>query len=64
MAQPEDNHAFLVYVEDHDEPGAGNDKFWIQIDGGISMNSGSEDNTELLKGGNIAVPHSAASTRN
>jgi hypothetical protein len=64
MAQPEDNHAFLVYVEDHDEPGAGSDKFWIQIDGGISMNSGSEDNTELLKGGNIVVPHSAASTRN
>jgi hypothetical protein len=62
MEQPEDNHAFLVYVEDHDEPGAGKDEFWIQIDGGISMNSRSGDNTEQLSGGNIVVPHSAAST--
>jgi hypothetical protein len=62
MEQPEVNHEFVVYVEDHDEPGTGNDEFWIQIDGGISMNSGSEDNTELLRGGNIVVPHSAALT--
>lgn len=25
------NHTFVAYVEDHGEPGAGTDRFWLEI---------------------------------
>jgi hypothetical protein len=61
---PEGNHVFLVYVEDHGEPGQGVDQFWIEVrdkDGNVitvmSMGRPATDWTETLGGGNIVVPH-------
>jgi hypothetical protein len=58
------NHQFIVYVEDHAEPGAGADRFWIEIadrDGNViavsSMDREAADNAVTLGGGNIVVPH-------
>jgi hypothetical protein len=58
------NHRFLVYVEDHGEPGAGVDRFWLEVrdrDGavllGLSMSEPATDNAHTLEGGNIVVPH-------
>jgi len=31
MTEPEGNHSFLAYVEDHDEPGTGIDRFWLEV---------------------------------
>jgi hypothetical protein len=63
-AEPEGNHSFVVYVEDHGEPGRGVDQFWIEVfdrDGDVisqaSMDRDATDNTETLQGGNIVVPH-------
>jgi hypothetical protein len=60
----EGNHEFLVYVEDHGEPGAGADQFWIELhdkNGNVvavlSMGRDAVDNAETLGGGNIHVPH-------
>ena len=53
----------LVYVEDHGEPGAGADRFWIEVmdkDGdftALAMEREAVDNAVLLEGGNIVVPH-------
>jgi hypothetical protein len=61
--EPIGNHTFLVYVEDHGEPGAGFDRFWIEVldkDGNItalSMLRDAVDNAVVLGGGNIVVPH-------
>ena len=61
--EPIGSHQFVVYVEDHGEPGAGVDRFWIEVrdkDGNLvtlSMVSPAVDNAELLGGGNIVVPH-------
>ena len=58
--EPEGNHEFLAYVEDRGEPGAGNDKFWIEVsddDGNLSMMTPAQDNPKTLDGGNIVVPH-------
>ena len=62
--EPEGNHEFLVYIEDRNDPGSDNDRFWIEVldkDGEIvpalSMNREPIDNAEDLGGGNIVVPH-------
>lgn len=62
--EPIGNHEFVVYVEDHNEPGVGFDRFWIEVIDkdhnaviDMSMLSPATDNTVLLGGGNIVVPH-------
>ena len=61
--EPEGNYRFVAYVEDRGEPGAGADKFWIEVvnkDGDtvtLSMDRDAVDKAELLKGSNIVVPH-------
>jgi hypothetical protein len=62
--EPEGNHEFLVYMEDHDELGSGIDRFWIEIkdkDGNVvpalSVDREAIDNAEEIGGGNIVVPH-------
>ena len=61
--EPVGNHTFLVYVEDHGQPGAGADAFWIEVQDrsgdptGLSMDRQAVDNAVLLEGGNIVVPH-------
>jgi hypothetical protein len=64
MPDPEGNHGFTAYVEDRDEPGSGNDRFWITTrakDGStipaMSLPESAPDNAEALKGGNIVAPH-------
>jgi hypothetical protein len=66
--EPEGNHEFIIYVEDCDEPGNGNDHFWLtvldrngNVVNALSMSSPTADNTEILQGGNIVVPHTRAS---
>ena len=51
-------------VEDRDEPGAGVDRFWIEVNDkdrqrvpALSMDREATDNAVELGGGNIAVPH-------
>jgi hypothetical protein len=61
--EPVGNYRFVVYVEDHDTPGAGGDRFWISVtDGGgnpaaLSMTGRAVDEAALLGGGDVAVPH-------
>lgn len=62
--EPEGNYEFLVYVEDHNEPGTGVDQFWIEVKDKdravvlvMSMDREATENTVALQGGNIAVPH-------
>ena len=62
--EPVGNHEFIVYVEDHNEPGNGEDSFWIKIKDQnrneidvMSMNDPAENNAVELNGGNIVVPH-------
>jgi PKD repeat protein len=62
--EPIGNHQFLVYVEDHNEPGAGHDQFWIEVYDGngdlvpaMSMEPPATEHTVTLDGGNIVVPH-------
>ena len=58
--------AFKAYVEDWAEPGKLVDKFWISVDGGITLtpqgyagtNAGL-DNAIVINQGNIVVPHQA-----
>jgi len=64
MAEAEGNHTFIAYVEDHDEPGAGFDRFWLEVqdkDGlvadDLSMGAPADANAETIEGGNIVVPH-------
>jgi hypothetical protein len=66
--EAEGNHEFLVYVEDHGEPGKDVDRFWIEVydkDDNViavmSMGRPATDYTETLGGGNIVVPHTRAS---
>jgi hypothetical protein len=65
--EPIGNHEFLAYVEDHNEPGTGVDRFWIEVrdkDGiaieSISMDRPGSDpeNSAQIGGGNLVVPHS------
>lgn len=58
------NYDFVVYVEDRNEPGAGVDRFWIEVKNQnqyivpvMSMEREATDNTVKIEGGNIAVPH-------
>jgi hypothetical protein len=62
--EPEGNYRFFTYVEDHGEPGAGADRFWIEVwdrDSnvvlGLSMADPATDNAVTIGGGNIVVPH-------
>ena len=64
MPEPEGNHQFTAYVEDRDEPGSGNDRFWITIrnKAGVtipvmSMAEPAPENTRPIQGGNIVAPH-------
>ena len=63
---PVGNHTFVAYVEDHGEPGAGADRFWLEVldrDGSsvtLSMVREAVDNAALLQGGNVVVPHSGS----
>jgi hypothetical protein len=60
----EGNHEFIVYVEDHGEPGASVDRLWLEVIDkqgnvrqGLSMAHPATANAETLIGGNIVVPH-------
>jgi hypothetical protein len=62
--EPVGNHEFVAYVEDRSEPGKDADKFWIQVFdkdhnviNDMSLSIPAIDNTEVLQGGNIVVPH-------
>jgi hypothetical protein len=62
--EPEGNYEFVAYVEDHNEPGAGFDQFWVEIldkDRNIviamSIDRDATDHTITINGGNIVVPH-------
>jgi hypothetical protein len=61
--EPIGNQKFLVYVEDHGEPGKDADRFWVEVqdkDGDpvpLSMSRSAEVNAETLDGGNVVVPH-------
>jgi VCBS repeat-containing protein len=61
--EPVGNHHFVAYVEDHGEPGAGADRFWLEVadkDGNtvtLSMDREAVANAVFLEGGNIVVPH-------
>jgi hypothetical protein len=63
MLEAEGNHRFIVYVEDHDEPGAGVDRFWLEVQdkdrdvvGDLSLERAAAANAETIEGGNIVVP--------
>jgi uncharacterized repeat protein (TIGR01451 family) len=62
--EPVGNHTFMVYVEDYGEPGAGADRFWIEVgdqDGNVvsdlSMAREATEKAVTIEGGNIVVPH-------
>ncbi len=62
--EPEGNYRFVTYVEDHGEPGAGADRFWVELRDrdsnvvlGLSMADPATDNAVTIEGGNIVVPH-------
>jgi hypothetical protein len=64
MPDPEGNHGFTAYVEDHNEPGSGPDRFWITTrakDGSVipamSLSEPAPENTVAIDGGNIVAPH-------
>lgn len=60
---PIGNHEFVVYVEDHGQPGDG-DRVWLEMHDkardvipGLSIPRGAPDNAVTISGGNIVVPH-------
>ncbi|MHC4063753.1 MAG: SdrD B-like domain-containing protein [Planctomycetota bacterium] len=60
---PIGNYEFIAYVEDHGTPGAGADRFWIEVidrDGFVvsasSLAEPAPANAETIEGGNIVVP--------
>jgi hypothetical protein len=61
--EPMGNHRFLVYVEDRDQPGAGADRFWLEVTDRsgnlttLSMDRQAVSNAVTIQGGNIIVPH-------
>jgi hypothetical protein len=60
--EPIGNYEFLVYVEDHNEPGTGVDRFWFEVRDkdripDMSMAEPATTNAEYIQGGNIVVPH-------
>ena len=69
--EPIGNHAFTLYVEDHDEPGSGIDKVWLETrdnDGQVipdmSMTRPGSAHAVEISGGNIVVPHSGGTGNN
>ena len=67
---PVGNYEFTTYVEDHNEPGTGVDRVWIEVrdkDDLVvdesSIPPPAEDNTVEIGGGNIAVPHGGGGNR-
>jgi hypothetical protein len=59
------NYSFTVYVEDRKEPGAGNDKYWIEVKDPVaakvdkvsmSRNGTGQAVPVVISGGNIQVP--------
>jgi subtilisin family serine protease len=61
---PVGNHRFTVYVEDHGRPGAGADRFWIEVRdknsnviAASSIPRSATANAETIQGGNIVIPH-------
>jgi hypothetical protein len=61
---PVGNYEFTAYVEDHNEPGTGLDRFWIEVrdrDRNVvdasSIATPAEDEAIEISGGNIVVPH-------
>ena len=64
MPEPEGNYEFITYVEDRNEPGTGVDQLWLKVldknrveIAEMSMPSPATENTAILNGGNIVVPH-------
>jgi len=60
MTDPVGNQQFLFYAEDHNEPGTGVDRFWVQApttDGELSLPADAADQAVEISGGNIAIPH-------
>jgi VCBS repeat-containing protein len=62
--EPVGNHEFVVYIEDHNEPGSGHDRVWVEVhdkNGAVipdlSMGREAVENTVELDGGNIVAPH-------
>lgn len=62
--EPLGNHRFVVYVEDHGEPGRDSDRFWLEVrdkDGqriaASSLPTPAEDEAVVLGGGNIVAPY-------
>jgi hypothetical protein len=62
-AEPIGNHEFVVYVEDHGQPGDG-DRVWLEMHDkdrdvidSLSMVRDAPDNAVPISGGNIVVPH-------
>jgi hypothetical protein len=61
--EPIGNFQFLAYVEDHGEPGAGSDRFWIQVtkdglsEAELSLPDDAPVSAETIVGGNVVVPH-------
>ncbi len=61
---PIGNHQFIFYVEDHDEPGTGIDRVWVEtrdkddlVIPVMSMTRPGSANAIEINGGNIVVPH-------
>jgi hypothetical protein len=64
MVEPEGNHKFTAYVEDHDELGVGIDRFWLEtrdkdsvVIPDLSMPEPAVSEALVLNGGNLVVPH-------
>jgi hypothetical protein len=64
MIEAEGNHEFTAYVEDRGQPGAGADRFWLQVrdkDGNLiaelSLSPDARTNAIPLSAGNIVVPY-------
>jgi hypothetical protein len=52
----------MVYVEDSNEPGAGIDRFWIDVTGGLKLGAPAATYAEPIDGGNIVVPHTISTS--
>jgi hypothetical protein len=57
--EPIGNHRFTVYAEDHNEPGTGTDRVWIEVIEGLAMARPAQANAVPLLGGNVVIPHKA-----
>ena len=58
------DYQFVVYVEDHGVPGAGTDRFWLEVRDAhgdlvmdLRISSPTVDSAEVLEQGNIVVSH-------